>query len=795
MKFKKKNNLVLLAVLIFSVGTLGFRIVTAETEAISAANAGEILINEFAVAASLNQIELYNTLGTAVDLTGFQLLTHHYDMANALLPFANITDSVTIPANGYLVLNSTHNVDLGSFKAGYSGAFGDIFDKGDEIALTNSTGHIIDVVGFGGAGGAGQTVTIGGGAPSHSDDNADGVSVARISTTGTNATNWNVDRTPTWGAANDAPGVDLGGTDIVINEVNPDDDYIELHNTHSYDVIDLENWFVNCPDDRNLYLSGSINPGGFVTFYTDGVSNNPLTMYDLYDIVYLYNSTGERVDQMGWGPDGKTTVLGKSWNRYPDGTGGNHDGNNNATSGFTLLNPSPGSANTNSTYATIQDVVLSQSTVAIDGSVDVAAHAVWSNGTVMDTATVSVDLAGTDIPLTYDAGSEYFNGTVDFTGYTPVTDSYGFYHTTELEFTADGGSSSVTHTAGVLYDLGYGPTDTVIMFDEAHEGYYSFSDYAPAAEWTSVLYETDLADYVVFLDDYDYRFRMSSEVFTDVDLLVVTSPDSDLVENWLLESEADAMLDYVEAGGALWFSGEGGTYSDHMTNGLDLVTSRWGIEWSDGYYQDPVHNAGQDNHGIPSVAFPDSSVFDNFDAFGADEFYFNGMIINHTTQYTGATVTEVVAPRDGSNFDSGDVGYEPDFSPITHEYALAYLVENGSGEAFVLGSSSLFGHYDDFQDGVESAQFALNVFCYLLNVSAVQFPTLTLVDSVGAQTVYNNNTAVTFSVDLSSSIAGATLSEVEVAGTLEGDLVEFTAAGGGVYTATWDATFSDAGTY
>ena len=747
------------------------------SEASVTASFGDVLLNEFRTSPSSAEcMELFNTLGTSIDIQNWQIWRTSSGAGSALQIMGNVTSAVTIPANGYVLLNdSATNGNMNNFY---------LSDAGDTIVLQDDGGNTIDVVAYG----------VEGGAPAHPYGSPH--SSARVGTGDTNASDWNVDLSATLGGPNDAPGTDLGGTDIIINEACVDQNFVELYNKHSYNVIDLDGWFMTGATHDPLYLSGTINPRGLAVFQDLSPGSYDFLQLQYYSdpdhVIHLYNSTGHRVAQLGW----NTNVDPQSWGRYPDGntTGFYDDGWDNETSGFVPLSPTPGAPNSDQPYTQITDFIVNQTTAAIGDSVDVAVKVAFSNGTTMDdtVASVSVNLT-TPIDLTYDAGSEYFNGTIDFTGYTPSPDEYGIYHTTELEANATSATFGTSiKSIGVLVNPGYADGDTVIMCDEAHDQYYTFSQYAASAQWTSMLLETGIAEYIICTDMYDYHFRIDADVLTDVDLLVITSPDTNLAENALQTSEVDAILDYVENGGSLWFSGEGGGYADPDTNGLLTMTEKWGIEWFDGYYQDPTHNTGQDNHAIV-----EAGTFDDFNVFSCEEFYFNGMVINHSTQYAGTTVTEIISPRIGSNWDSSDdPDYDPNMNPITDIYALAYLVENGSGKAIIMGSSSFFGHYEDFEDGYESAQFGFNAFCYLLGITPVQYPTLQLNDVVGPQTVTNDNSSVMFKVKINSTLAGATFYDVEVEGNLDGDYIVFSDADSdGIYEGTWDATSAAADTY
>ncbi|MFX1516301.1 MAG: lamin tail domain-containing protein [Promethearchaeota archaeon] len=797
MFLRRKNLLMILVIMTFSVIFVGFSTITAAPVA-STANRGDVIFTEISISHDYDiyhQVELYNNGSSPINILNWQInKTDDYpsgDPTTESVEVAEIMVDITIPVGGYVMIFADNTTGLEYYK--------DFYDYGDTIILGDADGNFIDSIAYGTEGRA----------PGHpkilKNNTEQEFSVARVGTTGDV---WNLDLTPTWGTANDVPGVDLGGAGVVINEVSTKygDSWVELYNTLN-EVVDLDDWAMTTLNDDLFVLSGDIPAHGYAVFSAsdpDAPDDNPFYFSDSYgEVIYLYNDTGHRVDQMGITPNSDSYPF--TWNRFPDGNSTapfSNDGWNNATSGFVLMWPTAGLANSNQSRPDIVDIIVSDDFIASGGSVDVDVMVEWTNGTLITgtEADVTVDLDGTLTTLTYDATSEYFNGTVDFTGYSTKPDIYGFYHTTELKISAQVGEEFSNKTAGVFVDdMGYDSDDTVIMLDEAHDQMYAFTyGLYINAYWVTMLFELGIADYVVCLDYYDVVFRLTDEILTDIDLFVLTAPDSNpntrhATVNALTTSEINTVYDFVENGGSLWLSEVGAAYSLPEENGMGDLCEKWGLEWFRGYYQDPTHNTGQDNYCI--VEIPDDP---DWGAFGAEEYYHNGMIVNHSEQITGVTVTEIISPRVGSNWDDiEDSDYDPDMNPIEHEYAIAYLVENGTGIAFVTGSSSLFGHYQDFEDDLESAQFALNAFCILLGIDPVQYPTLIMTDAIGSQTVTNDNSSVVFKVELTSTLgAGVTLHDAEVEGLLDVDVIIFSDTDNdGIFEGTWDATGVDAGTY
>ncbi|MFV2015966.1 MAG: lamin tail domain-containing protein, partial [Candidatus Heimdallarchaeota archaeon] len=406
------------------------------------------------------RLELLNTLGTDINITYWTIWKSKSTAPYWFLD-GNITANTVIPANGYYVLDKD-NIDVvySTWTTGIT-----LTNGGDTVVLNSSTGVIIDVIAYGNEGSA----------PVHPGP---GSSIARVGTTGDNASNWNIDLTPTLGSANDAPGTNLGGEDVVINEVNTFEDWIELYNNNPTQTVDLTGWTIGSGTSNLFTMYGSIEPLKHVVFYASDPlapsSYSPLFFSSTTDQIYLYNSTGARVDQMGY----NTKLTTQTWNRFPDGNlTVPSNGYNNLTSGFIALDPT----NEGAARTFVNEFLINQSTVALNGAVDVAVQLQLTNGSTVGfaNATVNVSLNNVATDLVYDAVSGYYNGTVDFTGYTPQTNTYGFYQTTELLVQANttGLGPPVSGTAGVLVNPGYTSTDTVIMFDEAHGQFYTFSDY------------------------------------------------------------------------------------------------------------------------------------------------------------------------------------------------------------------------------------------------------------------------------------------------------------------------------
>jgi len=145
--------------------------------------------------------------------------------------------------------------------------------------------------------------------------------ISAIRSTGDDdADDLNIDPSPASGYGNDVPDSTLGSTSVTINEVDGHDStaFIELYN-HSGRDANISGWAL-IVDDTYVIPENTIVPAyGF--WVLDG---NEFPSYFSLDAdtdnIYLFDNTGQRVDQIGW--SGEATG---SWNRIPDGEGV-HDG-------------------------------------------------------------------------------------------------------------------------------------------------------------------------------------------------------------------------------------------------------------------------------------------------------------------------------------------------------------------------------------------------------------------------------------------------------------------------------------
>lgn len=109
-----------------------------------------------------------------------------------------------------------------------------------------------------------------------------------------------------------ALAIDVVLNEIFANPVNEDDEYIELFNTTSSEVT-LSGWTVS--DKVKTYtLSGNIPANGF---FVINKSASALGLNNSDEEISLKDSLNNVVDTFSYAD----TIEGKSWSRYPDGSG------------------------------------------------------------------------------------------------------------------------------------------------------------------------------------------------------------------------------------------------------------------------------------------------------------------------------------------------------------------------------------------------------------------------------------------------------------------------------------------
>ncbi len=233
------------------------------------AQGDHLVLNEF-VAKGTEWIELYNPTSSSADISNW-LLTSDYGNLNYTIPAGTV-----LPPYGYYVYLT-------------GGAF--LHNDGDVIRLTDNTGALVDVVGYGMRGAAPippqywATARV----PNGQDSDDD-------------ARDWNLDETETQGADNDAPPMDLGSS-LLLNEFDnyppSGNDRVEIYNPTST-TITLTNWLLSDGDAvAPIVTAVSVSPGGWCVL-EETVDWTASMDFASADVGYLFRPDGTRVDQIGW---------------------------------------------------------------------------------------------------------------------------------------------------------------------------------------------------------------------------------------------------------------------------------------------------------------------------------------------------------------------------------------------------------------------------------------------------------------------------------------------------------------
>ena len=293
---------------------------------VTAANA-TVIVNEFERSnGGIDRVEIFNTGAANVDLTGWTL---------------DNGEGVTVPLAGSIAAGAYQTINTSGLVL-----------EGGQIELYDGTLLLRDEVSFGDQGGAPLPPPGAGFSCARAPDGTD---------TGSDANDWNLDSTETFGLTNNNLPANLGMDPAVINEAGragffrgvpldcPVSPQVEIYNKSPL-PLDLDGYWLT--DGRQVLFLGDtfISPFG----YTVRNSFPPQFCFEETQVLYLFAPDGRRVDQIGFG--GSSLSIDPfgggptSWQRVPDGTGPS-DGFDYGTSGGSteLIIKSPTFGSTNGT--------------------------------------------------------------------------------------------------------------------------------------------------------------------------------------------------------------------------------------------------------------------------------------------------------------------------------------------------------------------------------------------------------------------------------------------------------------
>ncbi len=295
------------------------RIILLAIVLISAMSVFSLQISEFIVTPTASeQIEIYNDGASDIDLSGYYIV----------ISGSGWSDTAQFLAD---------TITAGEYKSYYMNDFDPdtllgLPNGGATIAIYDASMTLLDEVAYGTMGPAPAPIY--------------NFSTARVSSTGDNAIDFNMDDSPTMGTANDASATALGTGSVFINELYPDTldtlttQFIELYN-NSASAVDISGWVIVCNDDYYISSGTTLNAGAYFVLYQSDFP--PYFYFDqTYDNVYLYNSNFERIDQVGY----DEVPSDSSFSVIPNGTRTVFDGYDNATcTDFENAAPTPGASN------------------------------------------------------------------------------------------------------------------------------------------------------------------------------------------------------------------------------------------------------------------------------------------------------------------------------------------------------------------------------------------------------------------------------------------------------------------
>ncbi len=314
----------------------------------------DVLINEFntevlwgsSMGGVDGKLELKNNTGATVDFAGWYIAFPISIAGYGGGEYVQDLTSLGTLASGALVSFDMLDGTYG----------GSLAEGGGYIKLYDGLSNLIDEVYYGTAGGAPDPGV-------RTSATLNPFSCERVGTTGDHAKDWEWQKTPTFGSANNR-SVPLLGQGVIINEAylksGDSTSYIELLNITS-STINISGWRILVDTVANTFPTGTYLAAYSLTTVTKDFAlyqeGSGETSFDT-STIYLIDNNGRRHDQIGWEA---LSASGENFSRVSDGYGGYYDGFNRSTCGFKIAASSgntKGSFNVPLTALTLSEVFL-----------------------------------------------------------------------------------------------------------------------------------------------------------------------------------------------------------------------------------------------------------------------------------------------------------------------------------------------------------------------------------------------------------------------------------------------------
>lgn len=312
----------------------------------SFASGNNIIFSEISMGTNANAsdefIELYNSSGSDIDISGWQI-SYKSATGTTWTKKALIDNGKIIPANNYFFLASVIDSD-NEMTSGLA-------QSGGNIRITDKNNNVVDQFAWGN-GDKPLVKSAPACQPSESLQriyNSDGIG---LKNTVNNFDDFDISSSPTPGSA---PRFNINQEvedfeqtqnypQMLISEVYPDpgsdqsdsvDEFIEVYNPNDFEV-SLSGWSLRDEGGTN-YKLGDINigPYQYLAFFS---KDTPISLNNSGDVVSLYNPANQMVDQT---PSYNESQEGLSWGLTPAGWGWTQSPTpNNANNGLFVFSDS-----------------------------------------------------------------------------------------------------------------------------------------------------------------------------------------------------------------------------------------------------------------------------------------------------------------------------------------------------------------------------------------------------------------------------------------------------------------------